>query len=131
MVEKDGLKMGEIIAEFADELASANSVNAGNAEAEKTLPPRDKANQTRFDQNSSIMQIPLTIRVVVGSATLPVSALARIQRGALLPLDRKVGDKVDITANGRMIARGSIVICDETTSRYGVSIEEIAQMETN
>lgn len=73
----------------------------------------------------NIMRIPVTLKVVIGSATLPVSTLAALEPGSLVKLDRGVGDKVDVVANGRVIARGEIVVLDEAGARYGVSIDEI------
>lgn len=73
----------------------------------------------------SILRIPVLIQVVLGSATMPVSDLMKLGRGAIVPLDHRVGEPVDITVNGRVVARGEIVVVEEDNSRFGVSLTEI------
>lgn len=75
--------------------------------------------------HDAIMRIPVKLQVVFGSASMPVSNLMKLGRGAVVSLDRKVGDPVDIVVNGRVVARGDIVVVDEATSRLGVSLTEI------
>jgi flagellar motor switch protein FliN len=72
-----------------------------------------------------VMRIPVTIKVVLGSATMPVANLVKLGRGAIIPLDRKVGEPVDVVVNGRVVARGEVVVVDEATSRFGISLTEI------
>jgi len=72
-----------------------------------------------------VMRIPVTVKVVLGSATMPVANLVKLGRGAIIPLDRKVGEPVDVVVNGRVIARGEVVVVDEATSRFGISLSEI------
>ena len=73
----------------------------------------------------AIMRIPVTLKVVVGCATLPIAELTALGRGSLVPLDRQADDKVDVVANGRVIARGHVVVIDGEASRFAVSIDEI------
>jgi len=75
----------------------------------------------------SILGIPVVLQVVVGSATLPVSNLLKLGRGAVVPLDHRVGDPVDIVVNGRAIARGEVVVVEEDGARFGVSVTEILE----
>jgi flagellar motor switch protein FliN/FliY len=80
------------------------------------------ANSQRYD---AILSIPVTVQVVLGGTTMPVSSLMKLGRGAVVSLDQKVGDPVNIVVNGRTIARGEVVVVDEETARYGVSLTEI------
>ncbi len=73
----------------------------------------------------TIMSIPVTVQVVLGGTTMPVSSLMKLGRGAVVSLDQKVGDPVNVVVNGRIIARGEVVVVDEETARYGVSLTEI------
>jgi flagellar motor switch protein FliN len=74
----------------------------------------------------TILRIPVSVQVVLGSAMMPVSNLLKLGRGAVIPLDHRVGEPVDIIVNGRVIARGEIVIVEDDNSRLGVSLTEIA-----
>jgi flagellar motor switch protein FliN/FliY len=73
----------------------------------------------------SVMGIPVTVQVVLGTTTLQVSQLMKLSRGAILPLDNRVGEPVDVVVNGRVVARGELVLMDEDSTRFGVSLTEI------
>jgi flagellar motor switch protein FliN/FliY len=73
----------------------------------------------------SILRIPVLIQVVLGSATMPVANLMKLGRGAIVPLDHRVGEPVDVVVNGRVIARGEVVVVEDDNSRFGVSLTEI------
>jgi flagellar motor switch protein FliN/FliY len=73
----------------------------------------------------TVLQIPVSVKVVLGSATMPVASVLKLGRGAVVPLDRKVGEPVDVVVNGRVVARGEVVVLDEDNSRFGVSLTEV------
>ncbi len=74
----------------------------------------------------TILRIPVSVQVILGSAMMPVSNLLKLGRGAVIPLDHRVGEPVDIIVNGRVIARGEIVVVEDDNARLGVSLTEIA-----
>jgi flagellar motor switch protein FliN/FliY len=71
------------------------------------------------------MRIPVTVKIVLGSASMPVAALLKLGRGALIPLDRKLGEPVDVIVNGRVVARGEVVVMDDDPARLGISLTEV------
>ena len=73
----------------------------------------------------AILSIPVTVQVVLGSTSLPVASLMKLARGAIVSLDQRVGDPVDVVVNGTVVARGEIVVVDEATQRFGVSLLEV------
>ncbi|MEH3145646.1 MAG: flagellar motor switch protein FliN [Methylobacterium frigidaeris] len=73
----------------------------------------------------AVLRIPVQIQVVLGSATMPVANLMKLGRGAVVPLDHRVGEPVDVMVNGRVIARGEVVVVEEDNTRFGVSLTEI------
>jgi flagellar motor switch protein FliN len=73
----------------------------------------------------AILSIPVTVQVVLGSTSLPVAGLMKLGRGAIVSLDQRVGDPVDVVVNGTVIARGEIVVVDEASQRFGVSLLEV------
>jgi len=74
---------------------------------------------------NTILSIPVTVQVVLGSTSMPVAALMKLARGAVVSLDQRVGDPVDVVVNGKVVARGEIVVVDEASQRFGVSLLEI------
>lgn len=79
----------------------------------------------------TILRIPVTLQVLVGSATLPVADLLKLGHSAVIPLDSRVGDPVDVLVNGRRIARGEVVVIEEDNTRFGVSLTEICEPQLN
>jgi flagellar motor switch protein FliN/FliY len=73
----------------------------------------------------AILAIPVTVQVVLGTTSMPVARLMKLGRGAIIQLDQKVGDPVSVLVNGRVVARGEVVVIDEDNSRFGVSLTEI------
>jgi len=80
---------------------------------------------TKFANVDAIMRIPVTVQVVLGAAIMPVANLMKLNRGAVVPLDHRVGEPVDVVVNGRIVARGEVVVVEEDNSRFGVSLTEI------
>ena len=73
----------------------------------------------------AILDIPLSVQVVLGGTTRPVAGLMKLGRGAVIPLDHRVGQPVDIVVNGRVIARGDMTVIEDDATRLGVSLTEI------
>ncbi|HMB10617.1 flagellar motor switch protein FliN [Saliniramus sp.] len=95
----------------------------------------DEAEETLHDAHAgynldSIMRIPVSIQVVLGSASMPVANLMKLGRGAVVPLDHRVGEPVDVVVNGRVVARGEVVVVEDDNSRFGVSLTEIVTAQS-
>ncbi len=75
----------------------------------------------------AVMRIPVSVRIVLGATRMPVSKLMSLARGSIIPLDRKVGDLVDIVVNDRLVARGEVVVLDEAGQRFGVAVRELGR----
>lgn len=72
-----------------------------------------------------IMNIPVEVQVVLGATTMPVATLMNLGRGAVITLDKQIGDPVDIVVNGRIVARGEVIVLEDDSSRFGVSLTEV------
>jgi len=77
--------------------------------------------------HEAVMRIPVSVRFVLGATRMPVAKLMSLTRGAIIPLDRKVGDLIDIVVNDQVVARGEIVALDEEATRFGISVREVTQ----
>jgi flagellar motor switch protein FliN/FliY len=93
-------------------------------EAESRGAP-DKAPQSAKDLEA-VYDVPVQISAVLGRATMQVSQLLKLGRGAVVELDRKVGEAIDIYVNNRLVARGEVVVVDE---RLGVTMTEIVKAD--
>ncbi len=75
----------------------------------------------------AVYDIPVTVSAVLGKATMPVSQLLKLGRGAVVELDRKLGEAIDIYVNNRLVARGEVVMVDD--NRLGVTMTEIVKSD--
>lgn len=75
---------------------------------------------------AAIYEVPVNVQAVLGKTTMPVNQLLKLGRGAVIELNRKVGEAVDIYVNDRVVARGEIVVVGEN---LGITLTEIVKTE--
>ncbi|MEC7515310.1 MAG: flagellar motor switch protein FliN [Pseudomonadota bacterium] len=113
-----------------DDLPLENLEDAAPAEdAEGDLEEfvDDDANaQITARELEAVYDIPVQVSAVLGKSSMQVSQLLKLGRGAVVELDRKVGEAIDIYVNNRLVARGEVVIVDE---RLGVTMTEIIKSD--
>ena len=96
-----------------------------DTEAQLKPPAPGAGSRENAGNYDSILKIPVTVQVVLGSTSMPVASLMKLGRGAVISLDQRVGEPVNVVVNGRVVARGEVVVVDEDNSRFGVSLTEI------
>ncbi len=101
-----------------NKLELSDLAEPGLAEPTPSRAPRDM---------EAVYDIPVTVSAVLGKATMQVSQLLKLGRGAVVELDRKLGEAIDIYVNNRLVARGEVVMVDET--RLGVTMTEIVKAD--
>lgn len=73
--------------------------------------------------NSEVLQnIPVTISVEVGRASLKIRDLMRLTQGSVVELDRLAGEPLDLLVNNTLVAQGEVVLVNE---RYGVRLTSV------
>jgi flagellar motor switch protein FliN/FliY len=70
----------------------------------------------------ALYDVPVQISVVLGRATMQLSQLLKLGKGAVIELERAIGEPVDIFVNNRIVAKGEIVIVD---NKIGVTLTEV------
>jgi flagellar motor switch protein FliN/FliY len=70
-------------------------------------------------------QIPMEVHVRLGTSVQKVSQILKYGRGAVIELDRRVGDPVDIVINDKLVARGVLVKVGD--DRVGVTLTEMVK----
>lgn len=78
------------------------------------------------DSLGAIYDVPVQVSAVLGKTSMPINQLIKLGRGAILELDRKVGESIDVVVNNRLVARGEVVIVDE---RIGITMTEIIKSD--
>lgn len=72
-----------------------------------------------------IMNIPVDVQIILGSAEMAVSELMALQKGSTVALNRRIGEAVDVVVNGRKIAKGEITVLEHDPSRFGIRLTEV------
>lgn len=75
----------------------------------------------------AVFDVPVNVSAVLGKSYLQVSQLLKLGPGAVVELDRKVGEAIDIYVNNRLVARGEVVLVED---RLGITMTEIIKGET-
>lgn len=131
----------------APEPAPAPPVNSRPAPREQVSPPVKEekidlktVKYQSFDDGSVInnlanyeqkninllMDVPLQVTVVLGRTKKSIEEILKLNMGSVVVLDRLAGEMVDVHVNGKLFARGEVVVIDDN---YGVRITELTEDE--
>ena len=99
----------------------------------------DSASQSRFAEEppekpkssaelEAVYDVPVQVSAVLGKSSMQVHQLLKLGRGAVVELDRKIGEAIDIYVNNRLVARGEVVVVED---RLGITMTEIIKAERN
>lgn len=86
----------------------------------------DEAAQDSARGLEAVHDVQVTVQAVLGRSRMPIGQLLRLKSGMVVELDRRVGEPVDIFVNNRLIARGEVVMIDNS---LGVTLTEIVRPE--
>ena len=120
-------QLNRAIEELRGVLSDKPASSQASSSASSAMPPFVSSTATTEGAVPSgiIMSIPVDLQVVLGRAEMPVADLMALQKGATVPLDRRIGEPIDVMVNGRKIARGEIIVLENDPSRFGVRLTEI------
>lgn len=74
----------------------------------------------------ALYDVPVQVSVVLGSTTMSLSNILRLGKGAVIELERAVGEPIDVYVNNKIVAKGEIVIVDD---KIGVTLTEVVAQE--
>ena len=121
MAEEQNLELTELDGD-SDTAASPTSGGGASQSVERVAVLRDAQDL------EAVYDIPVQVSAVLGKTTMKVSQLLKLGRGAVVELDRKVGEAIDIYVNNRLVARGEVVVVED---RLGVTMTEIIKTDVN
>ena len=70
----------------------------------------------------ALMDVQVEITAVLGTSLMPISQILKLGRGAVVELNRSVGEDIEVHANNRLVAMGEVIVVDD---RLGVTMTEI------
>lgn len=86
---------------------------------------KDNGDGNHEDENLEIiMDIEVEVTVELGRTRMKIKDVLALGEGSVVELDKLVGEPIEIYANGKLIARGEVVVIDED---FGVRITEIVK----
>ena len=69
-----------------------------------------------------ILDVPLQVTVELGRTKKSIKEILELSNGSIVELDKLAGEPVDIHVNGKLLAKGEVVVIDEN---FGVRITDI------
>ena len=109
-----------------------NNVSLDDLGTQSEGGPELAKDDKKIERNASdlepVFDVPVQVQAVLGKSNLEVSQLLKLAPGAVVELDRKVGEAIDIYVNNRLVARGEVVLVEE---HLGVTMTEIIKIEGN
>ncbi|MDB4022130.1 flagellar motor switch protein FliN [Litorivicinus sp.] len=94
----------------------------GAEPTESTEKPSEKSSE-KFKMNQDVIEnIPVTLAIEVGRASLKIRDLMRLTQGSVVELDRLAGEPLDIVVNDTVVAQGEVVLVND---RYGVRLTKV------
>jgi flagellar motor switch protein FliN len=83
----------------------------------------DEAGDTKDWRNlHRMLDVPLSLTVELGSTEMPLSEVLRLEGGSVITINRVPGEPIDLLINGRVFARGEVVVINET---FGYRVTEL------
>jgi len=120
MPDKESLELSDLEDEAGQVPNTPESEPDGSLDDGTEKPP------TNAQELEAVYDIPVQVSAVLGKANMQVSQLLKLGRGAVVELDRKVGEAIDVYVNNRLVARGEVVVVED---RLGVTMTEIIKMD--
>jgi flagellar motor switch protein FliN/FliY len=108
------------------DLENAKDAAAAPANTEGMAQQDDDSMHRGAADLEAVFDIPVQVSAVLGRTRMEVGELLKLGPGAVLELDRKVGEAIDIYVNNRLVARGEVVLVEE---KLGVTMTEIIKAE--
>lgn len=115
---------------------AAPEASPAENESELVLEEHEKSHENVDDPDQmefrsardldAMYDIPVQVAAVLGKSEMQVSQLLKLGRGAVVELDRKIGEAIDIYVNNRLVARGEVVVVED---RLGVTMTEIIKAD--
>jgi len=119
---------GGVAGARASGLASGSGAEDGKRSLERAFekaefaPFGEKSRQAGHSNIDLLLDVPLPITVELGRTTMTIRDVLDLGPGSVVELDRAAGEPVDILVNGKLVAKGEVVVIDEN---FGVRVVDI------
>ena len=73
----------------------------------------------------ALLDVEVEITAILGTTDMPISQILKLGRGAVVQLNRSVGEDIEVHANNRLVAKADVIVVDD---RLGVTMTEIIKL---
>lgn len=111
---------GEIPVSYGGNIAKSEEVNVKRAQ----FPDFDQGSSVApLPQNMALIQdVPLQVTVRLGKTRMSIKEILELGEGSIVELDKLAGEPVDLLVNGKLVAKGEVVVIDEN---FGFRVKDI------
>ncbi len=82
----------------------------------------DSLNKLKVQNLDFILDIPLKVTVELGRTSIIIKDLLQLGQGSVLELDKLAGEPLEILVNGKLVAKGEVVVVNE---KFGIRLTDI------
>ncbi|MBT3983764.1 MAG: flagellar motor switch protein FliN [Bacteriovoracaceae bacterium] len=82
----------------------------------------DSINKLKVQNLDFILDIPLKVSVELGRTNVIIKDLLQLGQGSVLELDKLAGEALEVLVNGKLVARGEVVVVNE---KFGIRLTDI------
>ncbi len=93
--------------------------------ADEEKAPESQGSDVPTTEVEALMDVEVEITAVLGMTMMPISQILKLGRGAVVELNRTVGEDIEVHANNRLVAMGEVIVVDD---RLGVTMTEIIKI---
>lgn len=104
-------------------MKSSSPADPAPVDVDPLEPPAAAEKAMRAIRNASIDAVKVALTVEIGRVSMTIKDLRQTRQGTIIPLDRAIGEPIDLRANGSLIARGEVVSTEG--HKYGIRVTEI------
>ena len=73
----------------------------------------------------ALLDVEVEITAILGTTDMPISQILKLGRGAVVQLNRSVGEDIEVHANNRLVAKADVIVVDD---RLGVAMTKIIKI---
>ena len=82
----------------------------------------DALNKLQVQNLDFILDIPLKVSIELGRTSILIKELLQLGQGSVLELDKLAGEPMEVLVNGKLVARGEVVVINE---KFGIRLTDI------
>lgn len=99
-----------------------NNVENISELVDSSHPGNNALNKLKVQNLDFILDIPLKVTVELGKMNIVIKELLQLSQGSVLELDKLAGEALEVVVNGKLVAKGEVVVVNE---KFGIRLTDI------